>query len=131
MPLLGLPRYPHIVVPVCYHSCPVAQALPKLLSHRHRTPTSQPLTHPSIRTGLTTLILSLLPLTLPLDLFTALFRGLAQDDGAVIKLVLETCWEKVWCDVKVAKSLKVKVFGGLGVYVSLVANFICLIWRLT
>jgi hypothetical protein len=101
----------------------VTQSLPKLLSHRHRTPTSQPLNHPSIRTALTTLVLALLPLTLPLDIFTALFRGLAQDDGVLVKLVLEACWEKIWCDVKVPKSLKVKVFGGLGIYVSL-QNFI-------
>ncbi|CAE6491117.1 unnamed protein product [Rhizoctonia solani] len=93
-----------------------AKALPKLLSHRHRTPTSQPLVHPSIRTALITLILALLPLTLPLELFTALFKGIAQDEGVVIKLILESCWEKVWGDVKVPKSSKVKIFGGLGIY---------------
>lgn len=95
------------------------QALPKLLSHRHRTPTSQPLAHPSIRTALTTLLLALLPFSLSLELFSALFKGLAQDDGAIVKLVLEACWERIWCDVKVSKSLKVKVFGGLGFFVSL------------
>ncbi|QRW12827.1 nucleolar pre-ribosomal-associated protein 1 [Ceratobasidium sp. AG-Ba] len=94
-----------------------AKALPKLLSHRHRTPTSQPLAHPSIRTGLTTLLLALLPLTLPLDLFSTLFKGLAQDDGVMIKIILEASWEKVWCDVKVPKSVKVKVFGGLGMFI--------------
>ncbi|KAG8703302.1 hypothetical protein FRC09_004237 [Ceratobasidium sp. 395] len=94
-----------------------AKALPKLLSHRHRTPTSQPLAHPSIRTALTTLIITLLPLSLSLDVFATLFKGLAQDDGAVVRRVLETCWEKVWCDVKVPKSLKVKVFGGLGMFI--------------
>ncbi|KAJ1305979.1 hypothetical protein OPQ81_010694 [Rhizoctonia solani] len=93
-----------------------AKALPKLLSHRHRTPTSQPLTHPSIRTALITLILALLPLTLPIELFTALFKGIAQDEGVIIKLILEACWEKVWGDVKVPKSSKIKVFGGLGIY---------------
>ncbi|CUA66956.1 Protein furry homolog-like [Rhizoctonia solani] len=93
-----------------------AKALPKLLSHRHRTPTSQPLVHPSIRTALVTLILALLPLTLPLELFTALFKGIAQDEGLIIKLILEACWEKVWGDVKVPKSSKIKVFGGLGIY---------------
>ncbi|KAH7334663.1 ribosome 60S biogenesis N-terminal-domain-containing protein [Rhizoctonia solani] len=93
-----------------------AKALPKLLSHRHRTPTSQPLAHPSIRTALTTLILALLPLTLPIELFTALFKGIAQDEGAVVKLVLESCWDKVWGDVRVPKSSKVKVFGGLGIH---------------
>ncbi|CAE6427965.1 unnamed protein product, partial [Rhizoctonia solani] len=93
-----------------------AKALPKLLSHRHRTPTSQPLAHPSIRTALITLILALLPLSLPLELFTALFKGIAQDEGVIIKLILEACWEKVWGDVKVPKSSKIKVFGGLGIY---------------
>ncbi|CAE6486743.1 unnamed protein product, partial [Rhizoctonia solani] len=93
-----------------------AKALPKLLSHRHRTPTSQPLVHPSIRTALVTLILALLPLTLPLELFTTLFKGIAQDEGVIIKLILEACWEKVWGDVKVPKSSKIKVFGGLGIY---------------
>ncbi|CAE7175792.1 unnamed protein product [Rhizoctonia solani] len=93
-----------------------AKALPKLFSHRHRTPTSQPLAHPSIRTALITLILALLPLTLPLELFATLFKGIAQDEGVIIKLILETCWEKVWGDVKVPKSSKVKIFGGLGVY---------------
>ncbi|QRW25283.1 nucleolar pre-ribosomal-associated protein 1 [Rhizoctonia solani] len=83
-----------------------AKALPKLLSHRHRTPTSEPLVYLSIRTALVTLILALLPLTLPIELFTALFKGIAQDEGVVVKLVLETCWEKVWGDVKVPKSLK-------------------------
>ncbi|KAG9122286.1 hypothetical protein FRC07_001408, partial [Ceratobasidium sp. 392] len=92
-----------------------AKALPKLLSHRHRNPTSYPLAHPSIRTVLTTLLLALLPLSLSLDIFTALFKGLAQDDGVMVKMVLESSWEKVWCDVKVPKSLKVKVFGGLGI----------------
>ncbi|KAG8718925.1 hypothetical protein FRC08_004054 [Ceratobasidium sp. 394] len=94
-----------------------AKALPKLLSHRHRTPTSQPLAHPSIRTALTTLLLALLPLSLSLDIFPTLFRGLAQDDGVVVKLILEASWEKVWCDAKVSKSLKVKVFGGLGMFI--------------
>ncbi|ELU36766.1 hypothetical protein AG1IA_09204 [Rhizoctonia solani AG-1 IA] len=84
------------------------QALPKLLSHRHRTPTSEPLVYLSIRTALVTLILALLPLTLPIELFTALFKGIAQDEGVVVKLVLETCWEKVWGDVKVPKSLKLQ-----------------------
>ncbi|KAF8756649.1 Ribosome 60S biogenesis N-terminal [Rhizoctonia solani] len=70
----------------------------------------------SIRTALVTLILALLPLTLPIELFTALFKGIAQDEGVVVKLVLETCWEKVWGDVKVPKSLKVKVFGGVVIY---------------
>ncbi|KAG8697119.1 hypothetical protein FRC11_000251, partial [Ceratobasidium sp. 423] len=93
-----------------------AKALPKLLSHRHRTPTPQPLAHLSIRTALITLVLALLPLTLPLELFTTLFKGIAQDEGVVVKLILETCWEKVWGDVKVPKSSKVKVFGGLGIY---------------
>ncbi|KAF8706710.1 Ribosome 60S biogenesis N-terminal, partial [Rhizoctonia solani] len=93
-----------------------AKALPKLLSHRHRTPTSEPLVYLSIRTALVTLILALLPLTLPIELFTALFKGIAQDEGVVVKLVLETCWEKVWGDVKVPKSLKVKVFGGVVIY---------------
>ncbi|KAG8735771.1 hypothetical protein FRC10_010167, partial [Ceratobasidium sp. 414] len=90
--------------------------LPKLFSHRHRTPTSQPLAHPSIRTALTTLLLTLLPLSLSLDIFTTLFKGLAQDDGVLVKIILETCWEKIWCDVKVSKSVKVKVFGGLGMF---------------
>ncbi|CAE6418313.1 unnamed protein product [Rhizoctonia solani] len=93
-----------------------AKALPKLLSHRHRTPTSQPLAHPSIRTALITLVLALLPLTLPLELFTAIFKGIAQDEGVIVKLILEACWEKVWGDVKVPKSSKIKIFGGLGIY---------------
>ncbi|KEP52900.1 ribosome 60S biogenesis amino-terminal protein [Rhizoctonia solani 123E] len=96
-----------------------AKALPKLLSHRHRTPTPQPLAHPSIRTALITLVLALLPLTLPLELFTALFKGIAQDEGVIVKLILEACWEKVWGDVKVSKSSKIKIFGGLGIYLQL------------
>ncbi|CAE6338620.1 unnamed protein product [Rhizoctonia solani] len=93
-----------------------AKALPKLLSHRHRTPAPQPLAHPSVRIALINLILALLPFTLSLELFTALFKGISQDEGVIVKLILEACWEKIWGDVKVPKSLKVKVFGGLGIY---------------
>ncbi|KAH6899471.1 ribosome 60S biogenesis N-terminal-domain-containing protein [Coprinopsis sp. MPI-PUGE-AT-0042] len=54
-------------------------------------------------------------LSTPASLSTllSLFKTLHSDHADVIKRVLEVCWEGVWCDIRVSRSLKVGAFGDL------------------
>lgn len=96
---------------------------------RKNSSTFNPLVKPDIRTAY---ILFLLSFVLPsssassnsqtktgflqqhsLD-FISIFKNLQQDHPILIRRVLEVCWEGVWCDVRVSRSLKVGVFAGSG-----------------
>ncbi|EJD42488.1 hypothetical protein AURDEDRAFT_186058 [Auricularia subglabra TFB-10046 SS5] len=98
------------------------KSLPRLLSMRRKGKADPlPLARPDIRTLYILFILSFLaPGTPPAvktafleehrDAFWALFRGLHADPYSVARRVLEVCWEGVWLDSRVSRSLKVGCF---------------------
>lgn len=45
------------------------------------------------------------------EVFVSIFKGLVQDPLPVVQRVLETCWEGLWADPKVSRSLKIAAFG--------------------
>jgi nucleolar pre-ribosomal-associated protein 1 len=109
------------------------QSLSKLLQMRRKnSSTFNPLVKPDIRTAYTLFLLSfVLPSTSTSTSssnsqtktaflqqhslhFTSIFKSLHQDHPILIRRVLEVCWEGVWCDVRVSRSLKVSVFTGTG-----------------
>lgn len=96
-----------------------------------------PLHYPDIRTLYMLFILSFLHTSTPSplkssfleehrDAFWSMFRGLKDDPYEVrvalasqclglirlqvVRKVLETCWEGIWCDVKVKRTMKVACF---------------------
>ncbi|KAJ2930741.1 hypothetical protein H1R20_g6371, partial [Candolleomyces eurysporus] len=110
-----------------------SKSLSKLLQmRRENSSTFNPLVKPDIRTAYTLFLLSfVLPSTSTSTSssnsqtktaflqqhslhFTAIFKNLHQDQPTLIRRVLEVCWEGVWCDVRVNRSLKVSVFTGSG-----------------
>lgn len=44
------------------------------------------------------------------DLLATMFKGLAQDPYPLLRKVLEVCWDGIWSDTKVRRSLKVALF---------------------
>ncbi|RXW16240.1 hypothetical protein EST38_g9609 [Candolleomyces aberdarensis] len=110
-----------------------SKSLSKLLQMRRKnSSTFNPLVKPDIRTAYTLFLLSfVLPSTSTSTSssnsqtktaflqqhslhFTSIFKNLHQDQPTLIRRVLEVCWEGVWCDVRVSRSLKVSVFTGSG-----------------
>ncbi|KAJ2915963.1 hypothetical protein MD484_g4428, partial [Candolleomyces efflorescens] len=110
-----------------------SKSLSKLLQMRRKnSSTFNPLVKPDIRTAYTLFLLSfVLPSTSTSTSssnsqtktaflqqhslhFTSTFKSLHQDHPILIRRVLEVCWEGVWCDVRVSRSLKVIVFTGTG-----------------
>ncbi|KAF8505077.1 ribosome 60S biogenesis N-terminal-domain-containing protein, partial [Hysterangium stoloniferum] len=76
---------------------------------------------PDIRTLFINFILSFLsastptPLKLSLleqhrDVFLMIFKGIGQDSYLVVRHILEVCWEGIWCDNKMKRTLKVGIF---------------------
>jgi len=45
------------------------------------------------------------------EIFMGIFKGLCQDPYIVIEKVLQVCWEGLWLDRKVKRTLKIGVFG--------------------
>ncbi|KAG7090693.1 hypothetical protein E1B28_009789 [Marasmius oreades] len=85
-----------------------------------------PLARPDIRTLTLFLVCSFLCSTSALsiktlffdqhsDKFLSVFKGLVLDPYVVVRKFLETCWESVWCDVKIPKKIKVGLFGEITV----------------
>ena len=44
------------------------------------------------------------------DLFLSTFKGIAQDQYSVAKMILEACWTGIWSDNKVKRTLKINLF---------------------
>jgi nucleolar pre-ribosomal-associated protein 1 len=44
------------------------------------------------------------------DVFLLLFKGIFQDPYHVARHILEVCWEGVWCDPKIKRTLKIGLF---------------------
>lgn len=44
------------------------------------------------------------------ELFTALFKGLQEDPYDVVRYVLEISWDGIWCDSKLARTTKIRLF---------------------
>lgn len=44
------------------------------------------------------------------DVFLLLFKGISQDPYAVARHILEVCWEGVWGDPKIKRTLKIGLF---------------------
>ncbi|KAG6331073.1 hypothetical protein ID866_8017 [Astraeus odoratus] len=45
------------------------------------------------------------------DAITSIFKGLNQDSYPVIERVLQVCWEGLWLDQRVKRTLKIGIFG--------------------
>ncbi|KAG8812996.1 hypothetical protein FRC17_001713, partial [Serendipita sp. 399] len=45
------------------------------------------------------------------DIFFGVFKRIADDHYQVIRFVLEVCWEGIWSDNKIKRTLKVTLFG--------------------
>jgi nucleolar pre-ribosomal-associated protein 1 len=87
-----------------------------------RVASKEALPKPDIRTLFILFILSYLSPTTPTslksvlleehkDLFTGIFKGIADDPYDVIRRVLEVSWEGVWCDHKLPRTVKIRLFG--------------------
>ncbi|KAH7884073.1 ribosome 60S biogenesis N-terminal-domain-containing protein [Phlebopus sp. FC_14] len=79
------------------------------------------LARPDIRTSYVLLLLSFIDQDSPSsvkaafleqrrELFMGIFKGLFQDHYSVIQKVLQVCWDGLWSDPKVKRTLKVGVF---------------------
>lgn len=44
------------------------------------------------------------------DTFLSIFKGMDQDPYHVIRYILETCWEGIWNDNKLKRSMKIALF---------------------
>lgn len=94
----------------------------KLLSLRRKPSGLQdPLHRPDIRTLTLMYILSFITsgtsstlkttfLTTHRNVFLAIWKGLGDDPYSVIKLILESCWEHILSDVRVARNAKISIF---------------------
>jgi nucleolar pre-ribosomal-associated protein 1 len=45
------------------------------------------------------------------DHFGGIFKGLVQDPYALVRRVLEVCWEGIWSDQRIKRTSKVALFG--------------------
>jgi len=45
------------------------------------------------------------------DHFVGIFKGLVQDPYALVRWVLEVCWEGIWSDQRIKRTSKVALFG--------------------
>lgn len=45
------------------------------------------------------------------DMFTSIFKGINEDSHEVLRRVLEVCWDGVWCDGKISRTAKIRLFG--------------------
>ena len=45
------------------------------------------------------------------DHFAGIFKGLVQDPYALVRRVLEVCWEGIWSDLRIKRTSKVALFG--------------------
>lgn len=100
------------------------KSLPKLFNMRRkgsRVSEKDALIKPDIRTLFLQFILSfvttttLTPIKIAIledhkDLFTGIFKGLQEDSYDVIRYVLEVSWDGVWCDSKLARTTKIRLF---------------------
>src|ERR1700733_1991628 len=80
------------------------------------------LSKPDIRTLFILFILSYLSPTTPTslksvlleehkELFTGIFKGIMDDSYDVIRRVLEVSWDGIWCDHKLPRTVKIRLFG--------------------
>ncbi|KAL4075510.1 ribosome 60S biogenesis N-terminal-domain-containing protein [Scleroderma citrinum] len=101
------------------------KVLPKLLYMRRRGKDNDAgsiLSKPDIRTLYLLFILSFVDretlssvkgpfLEQRREAFVAIFKGLYQDPYLVIQKVLQVCWEGLWLDQKIKRTLKIGIFG--------------------
>ncbi|KIJ58791.1 hypothetical protein HYDPIDRAFT_119198 [Hydnomerulius pinastri MD-312] len=99
------------------------KTLPKLLHMRRKGKGDEAddmLVRPDIRTYYILFILSFVDQNTPStvkvaflehrrDIFMSVFRGLIQDCYSDIQKVLQVCWESLWCDPKIKRTIKVGV----------------------
>ncbi|KAF8519438.1 ribosome 60S biogenesis N-terminal-domain-containing protein [Gautieria morchelliformis] len=82
---------------------------------------SNPLAHPDIRTLYVSFVLSFLSTTTPTpiklsfleqhrEIFLLIFKGIPQDPYLVARRILEICWEGLWGDPKIKRTLKISLF---------------------
>jgi len=45
------------------------------------------------------------------DHFGGIFKGLVQDPYALVRQVLEVCWEGIWSDQRIKRTSKIALFG--------------------
>ncbi|TFK24236.1 hypothetical protein FA15DRAFT_423825 [Coprinopsis marcescibilis] len=107
-----------------------SKGLPKLFAMKKQgRSTGNPILKPDIRTAFILFLLAFLrgassatnyqtktaflSTSSSVNNFLAIFKTLHADHPAVIKRVLEVCWEGVWCDIRISRSLKIAVFGDL------------------
>lgn len=103
-----------------------SQSLPKLFNMRRRgekaNEIKDPLIKPDIRTLFILFLLSFISTTTPTplksslledhkDLFIGIFKGIHDDPYEIVQYVLEISWDGVWCDGKIARTTKLRVFG--------------------
>lgn len=80
------------------------------------------LSNPDIRTLFILFILSYLSPSTPTplksvlleehkELFRGIFKGIMDDPYEVIRRVLEVSWDGVWCDHKLPRTVKIRLFG--------------------
>ncbi|KAH7101182.1 ribosome 60S biogenesis N-terminal-domain-containing protein [Auriculariales sp. MPI-PUGE-AT-0066] len=98
------------------------KSLPRLFNMRRKGKEEQePLARPDIRTLYVLFLLSFLAQGTPSTIKTTfleehresfwfIFRGLHVDPYPVVRRVLEICWEGVWLDPKVKRTLKIASF---------------------
>lgn len=44
------------------------------------------------------------------ELFLGLFKRVSEDPYAIVRFILETCWEGIWADNKLKRTLKIGLF---------------------
>lgn len=44
------------------------------------------------------------------DLFIGIFKGLQDDSYDVVRYILEISWDGIWCDTKLARTTKIRLF---------------------
>lgn len=80
-----------------------------------------PFGKPDIRTLFITFVLGFIqPSTLHIlkstflesqrEMLLGLFKKLSEDPYALVRFVLETCWEGIWSDIKLKRTLKIGLF---------------------
>ncbi|KAF8590297.1 hypothetical protein K439DRAFT_1512242, partial [Ramaria rubella] len=100
------------------------KSLQKLLFFRRKSKGAQgmdSITQPDVRTLYVSFILSFLSNTTPTpiklslleqhrDVFLLIFKGISQDPYVVARRILEVCWEGIWSDPKIKRTLKIGLF---------------------